>query len=142
MHISIDTSQEISDLDKQVLALLGGAFFEAAPTPAPAPEEKPAPKAAAKPSGAAKKADAPKAAPKAPKPVEEPESEPEEDATERRGDDEGVDRSPKGAYDLAAKMLSKGKQGEVKAALTAAGVKKVSLLDEDNVEAFFEALGV
>ena len=88
MHISINTAEEISDLDRQVLGLLAGGSFvlgEAGETfdeeQDSEPEPEPAPKPAAK-KAAAKKAAAKKAEPEPePEPMaEEPlEEEPEDE---------------------------------------------------------------
>ena len=75
MHISINTAEEISDLDRQVLGLLAGGSFilagepqefeepEEEPEPEPAPRRT-AKKAAAKKPAAAKKTATKKAAKK------------------------------------------------------------------------------
>lgn len=121
MQITIDTAN-LTDLDKQVLALLSGGA--SVPTPAPA----------AKAAPAAKKAAAPKAEPKA----EEPAEEPEEAADEAAGDDEVTLEDAK---TLATKMVANGEAAKVKAALATVGAKKVSEVAEDKVAEFVAALG-
>lgn len=113
MQITIDTSQPLSDIDLAVLGVLLGQ--DAAATPAP--------KAAAKP---AKKAAAAKAEP-----------EPEPEAEEDEGSDEPTLEE---AVALATKLVSSGKSKDVKAALTDAGVKRVSELKSEDIPAFIKAL--
>lgn len=118
MHISIDTAN-LSPVDYQVLALLGGvatapkAEAEKATTAAPA----------AKKATPAKKAAAAKPAP-------EPEPE-DEDLV--GGDDEFTLED---AVAKATAMVADGKAAEVKAALNEVGAKKVSGLEGDQIAAF------
>lgn len=102
MHITIDTSTDLTDLERQILqSLLGGA---------PAPAKKAA------------------AAPK-------PEPEPEEDLL-------GTDDGPtlEDAVKRATELVAGGKAAEVKAALAAAGVKRVSELSGAKISTFLDAL--
>lgn len=117
MQIHIDTSEPLSDTDKQVLAVLTG---KEATTPA-AKVNTVAAKPAAKP---------------APEKDVEPDPEPEPDADADAGD--GV--SLEDARALASKMVSNGEAAKVKAALTSVGAKKISEVDDDSVQAFYDAL--
>lgn len=120
MQITIDTNN-LSDLDKSVLALLAGG---AAPAAAPAAKATPAP---------AKKA---AAAPKKEEPVEEPEAD-EPDADEEQGSDEPTIDDAK---EKASALVSNGEAAKVKAALTAVGAKKVSEIPANKVAAFLAEL--
>jgi len=124
MILTIDTAAEISDLDKSVLKTLLGipmTLTVVGTTPAAEVEaDKPKPRASK---------------PKATTP----------EPTEKPVEPETVEHSAAGvtlqdAVDLAAKMISDGKTAEVKAALTAAGAKRVSELAETDVPAFVAAL--
>jgi hypothetical protein len=142
MHISINTAEEISDLDRQVLGLLAGGSFilgevgetfeEPDEEPEPEPEPEPAKPAAKK--AAAKKATA------TPEPMaEEPvEDEPDEDLI-------GEDMSDEDLLALAVKkateMVGGGEAAKVREALDAAGASRVRELNADNVRDFFQALG-
>lgn len=124
MQISFNT-EDLTDLDRQVLAVLAG---DAAPaSDAPAQEatkaEKPAP--------AAKKA-AP--APKAAKPAPEPET--EEETPEEEPEETGDAPTKEQAIEMATKLVAGGEAAKVKAALTEVGAKKVSELTDDNVAEF------
>lgn len=119
MHISIDTTEPLSDTDKQILSVLSGG----AVAPAPAPVEKAA--------APAKKAAAPKATPKAEEPAED----------DTAGDDSGDGGATlEEAVALATKMVSNGEAAKVKAALGEVGAKKVSEIPEDKVDEFIAAL--
>lgn len=129
MQIVINT-EEITDLDRAVLAVLadGGATApvatkaEIAETAAPAPAKKAEP---------AKKAAAPKAEPApAPEPEPEPEAEPVASSGATLTD----------AVEAATKLVSEGKAAKVKAALAEAGAKRVSELAEGDIPAFLAAL--
>lgn len=116
MHISINTEDGLSASDIRVLkALIGETETFAAPVKEQA--EKPTP---------AKKAPAKKAEP-------EPE---EEDLV---GDKQAV-RTKEDAIKKATELVSQGKTPQVKKALAAVGAKKVSEIQEDQVEEFFAAL--
>lgn len=127
MHISIDT-ENLSPLDYQVLALLGGVA-----TAPKAEAEKATTPAAAKKATPAKKTAAPK-----PAPAPEPEPE-EEDEDLVGGDDEGY--SLEDAVSKATAMVADGQAAEVKAALTKVGAKKVSALEGDQIAAFMAEVG-
>lgn len=124
MHIQFNT-EELTPLDRKVLALLAGVG-----DPAPEKAAAPAPEKAASP---AKKASPPKATAPAPAPVEEPESAAEEPAA---GDAPTLDD----AIAIATKMVSDGKSAQVKAALADVGAKRVSDIDADQIGAFLAAL--
>ena len=131
MQITIDTTEELSDVDRQILGLLAGLYFEdkeSEPEPEPAKKTAPAKKAAAK-----------KAAPK-PEPIaEEPV---EEDDVLGEEEDEGV--SDEDLLALAVKkateMVAAGDAAKVREALDAAGASRVRELNADNVREFFKAL--
>ena len=118
MFIQFETS-ELTELDKQVLAVLaGGSTAPAQPTAKAAPK-------------------AEKAAPKAEKKAE-PESTPEstpEPAAEADGQ-----ATMKDAVELATKLVSSGEAAKVKVALNELGAKRVSELSEENVPAFVAKL--
>jgi len=144
MHISINTAEEISDLDRQVLGLLaGGSFilgsvaetFEDEPEPEeePEPEPKPAAKKAAAKKTAAKKAEP---EPMAEEPIEE-EPEADEDLI---GDEVSDEDLLELAVKKATEMVADGDAAKVREALDAAGASRVRELNADNVRAFFEAL--
>ena len=126
MHIQFNT-EELTQLDRKVLALLAGVD-----DPAPEKAAAPAPEKAASP---AKKASPPKAAAPAPAPVEEPESAAEEEAPAADGEPTLDD-----AIAIAAKMISDGKSAQVKAALADVGAKRVSGIDADQIGTFLAAL--
>lgn len=121
MQITLDT-ENLTDTDKQVLALLGGvvadqnvaALVEQATEP-----EKPAPKAAAEKAAAAPKAEAPAAA----------EPTPESSA---------ASESLEVAVELATEMVSSGQANRIKLALADQGSTRVGLLDPDKIGAFIE----
>jgi len=144
MHISINTAEEISDLDRQVLGLLAGGSFtlgepgetfteeqDSETEPEPEPEEKPATRRTRR------------------KP--EPEPEPEEMAEEPVEED--ADEAGEDDYDVmddedllalaikkATEMVSGGEAAQVREALDAAGASRVRELNADNVREFFKAL--
>lgn len=141
MHISINTAEEISDLDRQVLGLLaGGSFilgevaetFEDEPEPEPEPEPAPAKKAAAK-KAAAKKAE-PEPEPMAEEPLAE--EEPEADEIDEMEDEDLLALAVK----KATEMVGSGEAAKVREALDAAGASRVRELNADNVRDFFGAL--
>lgn len=115
MHISIDTSVDLSGVDKNILlALVGDVPAKASSAPSVAKKATPAKKAAAA------------------KPAPEPEPEPvEEDLL--GGDDEPTLDD---AVAKATAMVADGKAKEVKAALNAVGAAKVSALAGDQIAAF------
>ena len=127
MHITFDT-ENLSPLDYQVLALLGGVATapadeaEEAVTPVPA-KKAPAKKAAATPE------------PMAEEPVEE---EPAEDEVDDGVSDEDLLAL---AVKKATEMVAGGEAAQVREALDAAGASRVRELNADNVRDFFKALG-
>lgn len=147
MHISINTAEEISDLDRQMLGLLaGGSFvlgavaetFDEEPVDSePEPEPEPEP---AKPARRTRRS----------QPEPEPEPEPmAEEAVEEDliGDEDGEfdeDMSDEDLLALAIKkateMVSGGEAAQVREALDAAGASRVRELNADNVREFFKAL--
>lgn len=143
MHISINTAEEISDLDRQVLALLAGTVvgtleYTEEPDEEPEPEPEPAPKA--------RRTTTRKKAEPEPEPEEEPEpmaeeaveEEPEEDEA---GDDEQSDEDLLAlAVKKATEMVGGGEAAKVREALDAAGASRVRELNADNVRDFFAAL--
>lgn len=118
MHISLNTAEEISGLDKQVLSVLAGGTVAPAAAPAKAAPAKTQGKAPAKPT---------------PEPETAVEPEPE------------ADEAPAGAtleeaVALATKMVSNGEAAKVKKALGTVGAKKVSEVSADKVDEFISAL--
>lgn len=122
--ITLDT-ESLSETDKQILSSLSGAAAVVGDQ-ASAPSAKSAPTTKAEPK-ATKKAE-PKAVQKA---------EPEDDDDDSDGDDGATLQD---AIDLATKVVSEGKAKAVKAALTSAGVKRVSELKASQVAAFMAEL--
>ena len=132
MHISLNTAEEISDLDRQVLALLAGVVTKAAP---PAPPEKPAVVKAKPAPKKAKPEPEPTPEPMAEEPVEEPEVEEVEDDAETSDEDLLAL-----AVKKATEMVAGGDAAKVREALDAAGASRVRELNKDNVREFFKAL--
>lgn len=140
MHISINTAEEISDLDRQVLGLLAGGTFVLGGEPQgfePEPEEEPEP--APKTRRTTRKKAEPveeEPEPMAEEPVEdEPEDEPEED-----GDEQSDEDLLALAVKKATEMVGGGEAAKVREALDAAGASRVRELNADNVRDFFAAL--
>jgi len=119
MFIQFNT-EDLKASDLEVLrAIVGGAE---------APVAAPKPKAAAP-------------AKKAAKPAPAPEPEPEEDEDEDLlggGDDL---KTEKEAMDLASRLVSEKKGKKVKEALNEVGAARVSEMDSDQIQKFFEILG-
>jgi len=127
MHITINTAEELSDLDKSILrTLLGHSAPSSAPATVAEAEAKPE-----KPAPAKKKKVATKPAP-------EPELEEEEEEEEEATNDGAP--SMEDAVSLATKLVNGGRASDVKAALAEAGCKRVSELDESDIASFVEAL--
>lgn len=141
MHISIDTSEPLTDTEKALLkALIGETVVAKAEA---AEEAKPAPRKRA----AAK-----------PKPAPTPEADEDDDDDEDVNTEEVNDRpapkkraaakpAPKADGGLREKvtetvtdLVASGKAKKVKAALADLGVAKASELDEDQLEEFLESL--
>ena len=119
MHISVNTDEPLSDLDKQILAVLAG-------TTSTVPIADKASEAAARVAAAtAKAAPAKKAA--APEP--EPEEEDLVGGTTARTKDEAI------AY--ATNLVANGGASKVRAALKEIGAAKVTEMDESDAEKFF-----
>jgi hypothetical protein len=142
MQITIDTNEELTELDQHILQMvLGGEVIlgEVAETE-PEPEP-PAKKAAAPAKKAAAKKAAPKPEPAAEEPVEE-----DDDliGDDEAGDDEYDDVSDEDLLELAVKkateMVAGGEAAKVREALDAAGASRVRELNTDNVREFFKAL--
>lgn len=122
MQITIDTNN-LSDLDKAMLAFLAGE--EADDTVEPDPEPTPAPAKAAATKKAAKADEAPA-----------PEPEPEADEDLVGGDAPTMSD----AVAAATTLVSEGKAATVKAALAVVGAKRVSEMEEGDIPAFLAAL--
>ena len=120
MHIEFNT-EELSDLDRRVLAVLAGDASSSVVVTVTEPAEKAA--AAAKRVAAATKA-APKAAAK---PEPEPEAEEAEEGSRTRED----------AIKTATALVAEGGASKVRAAIKEIGVAKVSDLEDDQVDLFF-----
>jgi outer membrane biosynthesis protein TonB len=160
MQITLDTN-DLSDVDRQILGLLAGGTFvlgEAAETfdeeqeyePEPEVEEEPEPTPAPK-ARRTRKAPEPEPEPE-PEVEEEPEpaaEEPleEEEPVEDEDEDAEVDddMSDEDLLALAVKkateMVGGGQAAAVREALDAAGASRVRELNADNVREFFKALG-
>jgi hypothetical protein len=136
MQITFDTAN-LSPLDYQVLALLGGVATapadeaEEAVTPAPA-KKAPAKKAAAKPEPE------PEPEPMAEEPIEDDVlgEDPDEDPNEDMSDEDLLALAVK----KATEMVGGGDAAKVREALDAAGASRVRELNADNVRDFFKAL--
>ena len=138
MHITINTAEEISDLDRSILSMLiGGELVVAEADVAVEPKKAPAKKAPAKKAG--------------PKPEPEPEPEPEPMAEEPVAEepveedvDDAEEQSDEDLLALAVKkateMVGGGEAAKVREALDAAGASRVRELNKDNVREFFKAL--
>ena len=120
MQITFDTNS-LSAVDLEVLALIAG--MDAPKAEKASPAAKPAPQAG------------PKA--KAAKAVEEP-----VEAVDEAVEDEPATDGPsmEDAVAAATKLVSTGQAPKVKAALTAAGAKRVSELTADKIADFIAAL--
>lgn len=128
MHIQIDTTVELSDIDLAVLRALAGD----APAPStPVSQPTPAKAAPAKPTPAKAPEKAEKAAPVKEEPVED---------TEDEAPAEAPAATKKDAVALATKLVSGGKAAEVKAVLTELGAKRVSELADEDVPTFIAKL--
>ena len=135
MQINIDTAN-LSDQDKQILAILAGGVsipvvgeFVSEPEPA-AKKAAPAKKAKPKPE--------PTPEPIAEEPVEEeePEVDEPEDEEEELSDEDLLTLAVK----KATEMVAGGDAAKVREALDAAGANRVRELNKDNVREFFKAL--
>lgn len=116
MQLHFDTA-DLNEIDQKIIAALH-AHFGGATAPAPAPAAKPA-----------------AAAPKAAKPAATKAAEPEpEAAAETSG------ATMQDAVDAATEMVAGGKAAKVKEVLTELGVKRVSELSEDQIQAFLDAV--
>lgn len=138
MHITIDTSEPLSNTDARILALLvGGAGLpepEDLPEPAPEPAKPAAKKAAPAKKAAAKKPEPePEPEPMAEEPIEE---EPEEEPEDEQSDEDLLALAVK----KATEMVAGGQAAKVREALDAAGASRVRELNADNVRDFFGAL--
>lgn len=118
VHISIDTNESLTAMDRQILAVLtGGAVVSA--------DEAETPKAAApKAAPAAKKAAAPKA---------DPAPAAEEDLV-------GDGPTMADAVALATKLVADNQKDKLKEALAAVGAGRVSEVTEDKLAEFVAAL--
>lgn len=147
MQITIDTAEDLSYLDRQILGLLAGGTFilgdepeefedEVEEEPEPEPV-KPAKKAAAKKAAAKKPEPEPEPEPMAEEPLEEDEEEIEEEIDEDEQSDEELLAL---AVKKATEMVAAGQAAQVREALDAAGANRVRELNADNVRDFFKAL--
>jgi hypothetical protein len=142
MHISINTAEEITDLDRQVLGLLAGGSFILNGEPQEFTEEvdsEPEPEPAAK-RAPAKKATAKKAEPEPEPMAEEPIEEADEDLIGDDLDEMDDEDLLALAIKKATEMVSGGEAAQVREALDAAGASRVRELNADNVREFFKAL--
>lgn len=145
MHISINTAEEISDLDRQVLGLLAGGSFILNGQPQEFTEEQ---DSAEEPETVEEEPEKParrtrKKAEPEPEPEEMAEEPVEEDADEAGEDDYDVmdDEDLLAlAIKKATEMVSGGEAAQVREALDAAGASRVRELNADNVREFFKAL--
>lgn len=131
MHISIDTTDPVSDLDRSILTLImGGELPQAAPEPV-----------SKKTALARKPAPAPEPEPMAEEPLPEEEQEAEEDEVEEDDADEQSDEDLLAlAVKKATEMVAGGDAAKVREALDAAGASRVRELNKENVREFFKAL--
>lgn len=118
MHISIDTSEPLTETDKQILSVLSGGTNAKAATPAPA-----AKKTAAAPAKTETK-------------VADPEPEAEEDPST----DEPAGHTKADLKALATKVVAAGDAKKVKAALESVGAGKISDVTDDQVDTVYAAL--
>lgn len=127
MHISVNTADEISDLDKQILAVLAGG------TVAPSSSGDTATKAA---EAAARVAAATKSTPAKKTAAAAPAEEPEE------AEETTTDETPtlEEAKAIAMDLVANGGAPKVKAALKVVGAAKVTEMDEADVPKFLAAL--
>lgn len=141
MQLTIDTNEELTERDQQILMMLmGGEVILSAVEEA---EPEPTKSAAKKTAAPAKKAAAkkPEPEPAAEEPVED-----DEDliGDDEAGEDEYDDVSDEDLLDLAVKkateMVASGEAAQVRTALDAAGASRVRELNTDNVREFFKAL--
>lgn len=136
MKITIDTNEELSEFDQQILLLLmGSEVVEEEPEPEPEPV-----KPAAKKTTPAKKAAA-KPEPAAEEPIADDDLIGEDDEVV---EDDADDMSDEDLLALAIKrateMVAGGKAADVRTALDAAGAGRVRELNTENVREFFKAL--
>lgn len=138
MKIELDTNN-LTDLDRELLAVVLGGSPAATPASAPATASVPTPAPAP-----AKKAAPAKAAPAK---VEEPTTEPEETPTSEEAGDTGEEDLVGGdgptmsdAVAAATKLVSSGGAAKVKAALAEVGAKRVSEMSDSDIPAFLAAL--
>lgn len=124
MHISVNTDEPLSDLDKQILAVLAG-------TTSTVPIADKASEAAARVAAAAAKTTPAKKTAAAPAPDPEPEPEEEEDLVG------GTTRTKDEAIAYATNLVANGGASKVRAALKEIGAAKVTEMDESDVEKFF-----
>lgn len=159
MHISINTAEEISDLDRQILGLLaGGSFilgevgdtvdteeeYEAEPDVEEEEEveyeeeaeEEPEPEPAPRTRSRKKPEPEPEPEPMAEEEVEEEEAEAEADDLDEMDDEDLLALAIK----KATEMVSGGQAAAVREALDEAGASRVRELNADNVRDFFRAL--
>ena len=133
MHITINTAEEISDLDRSILSMLiGGELVVAEADEIVEPKKAPAKKAPAKKAGPKPE---PEPEPMAEEPVEEPVEEDVDDAEEQSDEDLLAL-----AVKKATEMVGGGEAAKVREALDAAGASRVRELNKDNVREFFKAL--
>jgi len=144
MRLVIDDTDNLSELDKDILALvLGEELVEVGEAPAQPAAEVMKKEAAA----VSKKATEAKAKPK-PEPEPEPEPMAEEPLPEEDEDDEEpAEDDGESDEDLlalavkkATELVSSGGAAKVREALDAAGASRVRELNKDNVREFFKAL--
>lgn len=138
MQLTIDTNEELTERDQQILMMLMGGEVILSAVEETEPEAKPAAK---------KATPAKKAAAKKPEP-EPAAEEPVEDDEDLIGDDEAGDDlddvSDEDLLELAVKkateMVAGGEAAKVREALDAAGANRVRELNADNVREFWRAL--
>jgi len=137
MLITVDTSQPLSDLDRQVLqAVLADTWPPTKEAPAKAAPEAEEP--AEKP---AKKAPARRTRKTAPDPEPSPESAPSAPSAESADEpDEDAGPTKEDALAAATKLLGEGRMADVKGVLSNFGVKKVSDLKPSQYGDFIDSL--
>ena len=143
MDITLTVTVDDPKVLSQIAALLDGDAPVTEPTratvQAAAPAEKPkrTQKPKAEPTRAAVLEDLPEDEAKDEQPVPTPD---DSDAEEVAAGDDGADRSLDDAIKLATDMVAAGKTRQVRAALNAVGVKRVSEVKPKDLATFFEKL--
>lgn len=149
MRLVIDDTDNLSELDKDILALvLGEELVEVEEAPAPSAagvmkkEAAAVSKKAAEAKAKAKTKPEPEPEPMAEEPLPDEPVDVDADVEEEEDEDDGM--SDEDLLELAVKkateMVGSGEAAKVREALDAAGASRVRELNKDNVREFFKAL--